>query len=249
MCTKACYLNGKFTSRKPALNMSNILALAGLRCHRTFLPAGQKPAQSWSQSQESHWSHQALWAISAAGTSFRHGVIVDALAEACGREFMVSGGKLKASGSRSIALDLFALSVCFPWTLRKDLMWILRACEPTAYNWSNDTQWQTAPRLIKKRYFCNTMTYYFIFLYTLILHFKLLYLNFYFFSFLLSWYFKVKDYLLWREARVYWFLGTVNVYYNFSHHYCCYMYSEDLKIIFEKCSFAFFIIYFNFGIF
>ena len=121
--------------------------------------------------------------------------------------------------------------------------------------WTNCLQlikWHTmtnCSQINKKRYFCNTMTYYFIFLYTLILHFKLLYLNFYFFSFLLSWYFKVKDYLLWREGRVYSFLGTVNVYYNFSHHYCYYMYSEDLKIIFEKCSFAFFIIYFNFGIF
>lgn len=153
MCTKACYLNGKFTSWKLALNMSNILALTGLRCHQTFLPAGQKQAQSWSRCQESHWSHQALWAIITAGTSFRHRVIADALAEACGRGFMVSGGKLKASGPWSIALDLFVLSVCFPWTMTEDIMWIIRVCEPTAYSCSNDTQWQSCSQNNKKNIF------------------------------------------------------------------------------------------------
>lgn len=84
MCTKGCYLNSKFTSRKLALNISDILALARLSGHRTSLPASQKPAQSWTQSQKSHQSHQALWAAIAAGTGFRHRVIVDGLAQVCG---------------------------------------------------------------------------------------------------------------------------------------------------------------------
>lgn len=86
MCTKACYWNGKFTSRKLVVNMSDILALARLGCHRTSLPTCQKPAQRWSQSQESHQSHQAPWATIAAGTGFRHGVMVDGLAQTRVRE-------------------------------------------------------------------------------------------------------------------------------------------------------------------
>lgn len=34
MYTNACYLNGKFTSQKLALNLSNILALGVTRCHQ-----------------------------------------------------------------------------------------------------------------------------------------------------------------------------------------------------------------------
>lgn len=74
MCTKACYLNGRFTHQKLALKKSDTLAQAGLRCRPVFLPAGRKPAQIWSQSQDSHQSHQAVWAIIIAGTGFRHRV-------------------------------------------------------------------------------------------------------------------------------------------------------------------------------
>lgn len=41
MCTKLCYLSGKFTSQKLAPDMSDILAQAGLRCCWKSLPAGQ----------------------------------------------------------------------------------------------------------------------------------------------------------------------------------------------------------------
>ena len=44
------------------------------------VPASRsKPAQSWNQSQESHWGHQTLWAIIAAESDFRQAVIVSSL--------------------------------------------------------------------------------------------------------------------------------------------------------------------------
>lgn len=113
MCTKACYLNGRFPRQKLALKKSDTLAQAGLRCRPVFLPVGRKPAQSWSQSQDSHQSHQAVWAIIIAGTGFRHRVCRWPVpGKPSSRVCLTGGVKHKASGQWSIN-NLFVLSVPF----------------------------------------------------------------------------------------------------------------------------------------
>lgn len=178
MYTKACYLNGKFASQKLALNMSNILALAGFRCHqhpcqqvrsqlRTEVRARNhigviKHCEQSQPEQALNMSHcDGLWAWVHAWWAVRS------------IEQVVSG--------QSVLISLYFPCVFHkPSPITKDIMW------------SYQGQWTIGvmklnPRLRKNRFFILPQIIFdFLYTNTLILHFKLLYLNFdiFFFTFL-----------------------------------------------------------------
>lgn len=145
MCTKACDLDGIFTIQKLAPNMLDVLAQTRLRCYQMFLPVGQKPAQNWSESQESHRSHQALWAIIATRISFRHRVTVAGLLQAC----MVG---VEKQSIWSVANQCWSLYVFFLfhklWQITEDEIWNHKSVNCLQFiKWHMITK--TAPRLRK----------------------------------------------------------------------------------------------------